>query len=385
MRRRGRRRGGVDDDEFTGEEIPGGVVASAGMSIAAEEHIHRVCKRGFVGEPGDEQRPRLGRALVANARVARVFGAHARGPSLGIGRGIGRKSEGELRGVPGVRRANDAARELLRGGFLGRRTNRRGDVEALGAQPAEPRRGDRVFRDRPEKRDGLRVVRPSRRPGGCPRVVDSVVPGSIPALAVAVIFWHFVVVSAVDVAEHAPDRERRRAGFPPPELVMLVAVVVVVVWRRGDVGEERGAIGAEVEGPRGGPPAPHRGCRLSHLRLYRGADIAPGVGAGDGAVPLGRGDDVVVRLIPNRVPVPLNQSHRRVRGNAESGELRVPVALFERPVTHRRRRTPRRRARRRARRVEARAHRPVSARGAEWGARISKISTCLAAGWILNR
>ena len=37
-----------------------------------------------------------------------------------------------------------------------------------------------------------------------------------------------------------------------------------------------------------------------------GADIAPGVGAGRGAVLLGRGDDVVVRQIPNRVPVPLN-------------------------------------------------------------------------------
>ena len=179
----------------------------------------------------------------------------------------------------------------------------RGDVEALGAQPAEPRRGDRVIRDGSEKGDGLRVVRPPRRPGGYARVVDSVVPGSIPALVVAVVFP--VVVSTVDVAEHAPDRERRRAGFPPPELVGLV--VVVIFWRRGDVGEERGAIGAEVEGPRGGPPAPRAAAaaRVSRGRLG-GADIAPGVGAGRGAVLLGRGDDVVVRLIPNRVPVPLN-------------------------------------------------------------------------------
>mmetsp|Transcript_4731 Transcript_4731/g.21162 ORF Transcript_4731/g.21162 Transcript_4731/m.21162 type:complete len:325 (+) Transcript_4731:3513-4487(+) len=259
LRSRGRRPGGVDDDEFSGDERSRRVVVSI-----TEEHVHRVREGGFVREPGDEQRPRLGHALVTSARVARVFGAHAGSPRLGIGRWR-RRSEGELRGVPGVRRAEDAAREILvvgarRGGDV------RDDVEALGAQPAEPRRGDRVIRDGSEKGDGLRVVRPSRRPGGYARVVDSVVPGSIPALVVAVVFP--VVVSTVDVAEHAPDRERRRAGFPPPELVGLV--VVVVFWRRGDVGEEGGAIGAEVEGPRGGPPAPRAAAARGAYEARRG-------------------------------------------------------------------------------------------------------------------
>ena len=243
----------------------------------------------------------------------------------------------------------------------------RGDVETLGAQPSEPRRGDRVVRDGPDKGDGLRVVGPSRRrpARGDPRgVLDSVVPGSISEVAVV------VVVATVDVAEHAPDRERRRAGSPPRRLV--VKVVVILFRRRRHVGEEGGAVGAEVERPRGGPPAPRGAAATVSRRRLGGADIAPDVGSGRGAVPLGRGDDVVVvRLVPytnNPVPVAirasLNQSHRRVRGNADFGELRVPVALFERPVTHRRHGTPRRRAGRR-RRVEARAHRRVSARGAE--------------------
>ena len=143
----------------------------------------------------------------------------------------------------------------------------RGDVETLGAQPAEPRRGDRVVRDGPDKGDGLRVVGPSRHrgtPRGDPRgVLDSVVPGPISEVAV-------VVVATVDVAEHAPDRERRRTGSPPRRLV--VKVVVVIFRRRRHVGEEGGAVGAEVEPPRGGPPAP---CATAVSRRRLGVPISP--------------------------------------------------------------------------------------------------------------
>ena len=66
------------------------------LDTEVEEHVHRVREGGFVREPGDEQRPRLGRALVTSARVARVFGAHKNGTAGCVSRAICTAADDDL-------------------------------------------------------------------------------------------------------------------------------------------------------------------------------------------------------------------------------------------------------------------------------------------------
>ena len=241
----------------------------------------------------------------------------------------------------------------------------RGDVEALGAQPSEPRRAIGSSATSSEKGDGLRAepIASSRRVRA---VVDSVVPGSMAS-------WRRRRIVVVSTASPSMPRRERRRVAPPRAAAGRSSSPCSVTPRRRAPRRRLARSGLAR------PAAPR--ARRRRRAPSTGAADRPNSVAPCARVALKRVVDVGSRRCSTRSPTASRSAARRASANragcarASVLEARVPVALFERPVTHRLRWRRAATARRGRRRTWRRAPASSSARGAK-RARNSRLAGC---------